>query len=99
VAVGLSGGVFGVLAPGLFADGRFGQGWNQIGTQSYLGIPGQGVTGLVPGPGMAVDWPGQLNAQLLGLAAIAALTAVLVGILFLVLRIALLWWHYTPKEE
>ena len=99
VTVGLSGGVLGVLAPGLFADGRFGQGWNQVGTQDYLGIAGQGVTGLIPAPGFAVDWPGQLNAQLLGLAAIAALTVLLVGTLFLVLRIVMIWWHHVPEEE
>jgi Amt family ammonium transporter len=99
VPVGLLGGVVGVLAVGLFGDGRAGQGWNGTGAESYLGVAGQGVTGLVPALGFAPDWPGQLNAQLVGLAAIAGLTAVLVGALFLVLKVLLLLWRSVPTPE
>ncbi|MFN2224913.1 MAG: hypothetical protein ACK2UY_01375, partial [Anaerolineae bacterium] len=99
IPVGLLGGVLGVLAPGLLADGLAGQGWNGIGAESYLGIPGQGVTGFFPAPGLAPDWPGQINAQLLGLAAIAGLTVALVGALFLVLRVLLLLWRSVPAPE
>ena len=65
------GGVLGVLAVGIFADGTAGQGWNDMGADSYLGVTGQGVSGFLPAPGLAPDWPGQVNAQLVGLAAIA----------------------------
>jgi Amt family ammonium transporter len=101
VPIGLLGGVLGVLAPGILSDGRFGLGWNGIGAETYRGVAGQGVTGLLPAPGAAADWPGQINAQLVGLAAVAALTVVLVGILFLVLKVLFLLWHSvpTPQEE
>jgi Amt family ammonium transporter len=97
--IGLLGGVLGVLAPGFFADGLAGQGWNGIGTEAYLGVSGQGVTGFFPAPGLAPDWPGQINAQLLGLAAIAGLTVALVGALFLILRVLLLLWRSVPVPE
>jgi Amt family ammonium transporter len=99
VPVGLLGGILGVLAAGLFSDGRAGSGWNGIGAESYLGVTGQGVTGFFPAPGMAPDWPGQMNAQLTGLAAISLLTVALVGTLFLVLKVLLLLWHYVPQTE
>jgi Amt family ammonium transporter len=99
VPIGLVGGVVGVLAPGIFSDGRFGTGWNGIGPEAYLGIAGQGVTGLIPATGFASDWPGQINAQLVGLGAIAALTVVLVGALFLVLKVLLVFWHSVPPPE
>jgi len=99
IPVGLLGGVLGVLAPGLFGDGRAGLGWNGIGTEAYLGVAGQGVTGFFPAPGFAPDWPGQVNAQVVGLAAIAALTVALVGILFLVLKVLLLLWRAVPPPE
>jgi Amt family ammonium transporter len=97
--VALLGGILGLLGPGFFAGGDAGQGWNGIGTDSYLGVTGQGVTGLFAAPGFAADWPGQINAQLIGLAAIAGLTVALVGVLFLVLRIVLLFWQAVPEPE
>jgi Amt family ammonium transporter len=99
VPVGLLGGVLGVLAPGLFADGLAGQGWNGVGIEAHLGVAGQGVTGFFPAPGLAPDWPGQINAQLVGLASIAGLTVALVGALFLMLRVLLLLWHAVPAPE
>jgi Amt family ammonium transporter len=99
VPVGLLGGVLGVVAVGLFADGSAGRGWNGIGPDTYLGVVGQGVTGLFPAAGFAVDWPGQVNAQLVGLAAIAGLTVLLVGGLFLVLKVLLLLWRAVPTPE
>jgi ammonium transporter, Amt family len=42
-------GWFGAVAVGIFADGRYGAGWNGIGPASYLGSAGQGVTGLLHG--------------------------------------------------
>ena len=96
IPVGLLGGVLGVLAAGIFSDGHAGQGWNGIGAETYLSVTGQGVTGFFPAPGFAPDWPGQFNAQLVGLAAIAGLTVVLVGALFLVLKVLLLLWRAVP---
>jgi ammonium transporter, Amt family len=42
-------GWFGAVSVGIFADGTYGAGWNGIGATSYLGITGQGVTGLLHG--------------------------------------------------
>jgi Amt family ammonium transporter len=99
VPVGLLGGLLGLLAAGLLPDGTLGQGWNGVGLESYLGVAGQGVTGFFPAPGLAPDWPGQINAQLIGLAAVAGLTAVLVGALFLILKVLLLLWRAVPPPE
>ena len=60
-------GLWGILAVGLFADGTFGQGLNGVGAGLYLGVAGQGVSGvLLLASGMQPDF-GQLTAQLLGL--------------------------------
>jgi Amt family ammonium transporter len=67
--LGLPAGV-GLLLPGLLADGRSGAGWNRVGVESFLGVPGQGVSGAWVAAGLTGDWPGQLYAQLIGLAAI-----------------------------
>jgi len=99
IPVGLLGGLLGVLAVGLLGDGRAGQGWNGIGADAYLGVSGQGVSGLLVAPGFMADWPGQMNAQLVGLAAIAGLTVALVGGLFLVLKVLLLLWRAVPAPE
>lgn len=99
VPVGLLGGVLGVLAPGIFSDGQAGLGWNGIGTEAYQGVIGQGVTGLFPAPGFATDWPGQMSAQLVGLAAISVLTVALVGTLFLVLKVLLALWRAVPPPQ
>jgi Amt family ammonium transporter len=55
-----------LLLVAVFADGRAGRGWNGVGLTAYQGITDQGVSGLVVGPGFNPDWPGQLQAQLLG---------------------------------
>lgn len=54
-------GLLGCLLVGFLADGANGVGWN--------GCP-QGVAGLIAASGLSADWPGQLNAQLLGAGAI-----------------------------
>lgn len=99
IPVGLLGGVMGVLAVGLFGDGLAGQGWNGSGVETYLGVAGQGIAGLIPAPGYAPDWPGQMSAQLIGLAAIAGLTVALVGALFLVFKVLFLLWRAVPAPE
>ncbi|GAB4539110.1 MAG: hypothetical protein Kow0063_27650 [Anaerolineae bacterium] len=63
-------GLLGLLLPALVATGRYGVGWNGVGEESYLGVTGQGVSGLLVASGFAVDWPGQLYAQLVGAVAI-----------------------------
>lgn len=83
IPLGLVGGGWGTLAAALFADGRWGQGWNRIGLEEYLGIAGQGVTGLLPAGGFRSD-PGQLVAQLAGMGTIGLL-AFLGGWLLLLL--------------
>ena len=56
-------GAFGVLAVGIFSDGKYGQGWNLTKTSETAG---HGVTGILyGGPG----W-GQLGAQAIGMATI-----------------------------
>lgn len=64
------GGALGLLAVGLFADGTAGAGWNGIGVAGYLGVAGQGVTGLLA-TGFQPDWPGQMQAQVVSIAALA----------------------------
>jgi Amt family ammonium transporter len=70
VAMHLAGSLLGLLGLGLLADGRAGAGWNGIGTHTFLGIAGQGITGLWPGTGFQPDWPGQLQAQAVAMAAL-----------------------------
>ncbi len=65
------GAALGLLALALLADGTAGAGWNSIGAGEYLGIARQGVTGLLAAKGFQPDWPGQMQAQLVGLAAVA----------------------------
>ncbi len=63
-------GALGLLAVGVFADGRFGQGWHGVGVESYLGVSRQGVTGLLAALPLKPDWPAQIQAQALGIAAL-----------------------------
>lgn len=58
VALGLTGGLLGLVGIALFADGRWGQGWNGVDV---------GVAGLFSGGGTA-----QLTAQFVGIVAIGA---------------------------
>ncbi len=60
------GGLMGLAAVGLLADGSAGAGWNGIGVGEYLRVAGQGVTGLLPASGYRPDFPLQLQAQLVG---------------------------------
>jgi Amt family ammonium transporter len=64
--------LLGLLLPALAADGHYGVAWNGVGRESYLDVAGQGVSGLLTAPGFAMDWPGQLYAQLIGVIAIFA---------------------------
>jgi Amt family ammonium transporter len=60
-------GFWGLLAVALFADGRWGQGWNGI-----SGSPGQGVSGLLVASGFTAN-SSQVSAQLWGGIALFAL--------------------------
>ena len=42
-------GWLGAVSVGIFADGTYGAGWNNVGAAAYLGKAGQGVTGLFHG--------------------------------------------------
>ena len=63
-------GILGWLLVGLLADGTEGVGWNNVGKEIYLGVVGQGVTGLSAKYGYVLDWSSQMKAQLLGTLAI-----------------------------
>ncbi|MCS7061238.1 MAG: hypothetical protein RMN25_08720 [Anaerolineae bacterium] len=81
---GLSG-VIGLLAVGLFANGRFGAGWNGVGAVSFLGQNGLGVVGALTFGNAPAD-PGQLTAQLTAISAIVTLTAAVFSLPALLLR-------------
>jgi Amt family ammonium transporter len=83
------GGLWGLLAVGLFADGTYGAGWNGVGAQTYLETTGQGVTGYWPAAGMVSD-PTQINAQLAGI--VAAVAVVFVGSLLVCRMLNRLGW-------
>ena len=85
-------GLWGALAVGLLADGRWGAGWNHVGAQEYLLVAGQGVTGLLAAPGYASD-SGQLTAQLAGVGAIMFWTLVVGGAVMAITHLAVSAWH------
>ncbi|RME41405.1 MAG: hypothetical protein D6796_15865 [Caldilineae bacterium] len=87
-------GVLGWLAVALLADGSSGAGWNGVGAAVYRGVSGQGVTGLLAASGFVPDWPGQLNAQLTGAAAIVLWTLLLGGVFFRAMA-----WLSRPRQE
>jgi len=57
----------GLVSVSIFADGVAGAGWQQVGAGSYLGVTGQGVTGLLAAPGFQSDFLGQFQAQIIGI--------------------------------
>lgn len=79
--VGFSGS-WALLAAGLLADGTYGAGWNGIGVVEYLGVSGQGITGLFAAANLQND-PGQMSAQLTGALAVSV---VAFGVTWLLLR-------------
>lgn len=58
--------LLGLLAVGILADGSLGSGWQNTGVGTYLGVSGQGVSGLLVAQGYQLDFPGQLQAQVIG---------------------------------
>jgi Amt family ammonium transporter len=93
-ALGIAGGLWGTLAVAIFADGRWGQGWNRVGLEEYHTVAGQGVTGFLPAEGLIGDGPGQLIAQLAGVAAIGLLAFLVGWLLYLGLNVP-----YRPRSE
>lgn len=92
-------GLLGALAVGIFADGRWGAGWNGIGAKEYLLVKGQGITGQLPADAFVVD-SGQLTAQLAGAGAIVVFTLVVGGIVMLVTHLVVCWWpRKTPAPR
>jgi len=94
VPLGIVGGLWGALTVPLFADGRWGQGWNGVGLGEYRTVVGQGVSGLFPVEGFIGDGPGQLIAQLAGIGAISILAFLISWLLFLGLNLP-----YRPRKE
>jgi len=76
---------WGLLAVGLFADGRYGRGWNGVGLEQYLNTVGQGVTGLLTPASVRPDFPQQFYAQLIGLLAIGLFTFAVAWLTFKIL--------------
>jgi Amt family ammonium transporter len=90
--------LLGLLLPALVADGRYGVGWNGVGAESFLGVTGQGVSGLLVAPGFAADWPGQAYAQLLGIVAILVWSGVVTWLLLRGLTGLIQAWQRTGLE-
>ena len=63
--------VVGLLLVGIFADGVVGNGWQMTGVGDYLGVAGQGVSGLFIARGYQIDFPHQLQAQAIGVLALS----------------------------
>jgi Amt family ammonium transporter len=97
VPLGVIGGLLGLLAVPVFADGRWGQGWNGIGQLEYHLVSNLGVVGFFPSPtfgGIPGDGVGQLLAQLAGTGAILALAFLVGWLLFLVMNLP-----YRPRRS
>lgn len=63
--------IIGLLLIGIFADGVVGNGWQMTGQGGYLGVENQGVSGLFVLNGFQIDFPGQLQAQAIGVLALS----------------------------
>ena len=85
-------GIWGLLSLGIFADGKFGAGYNGVGADKYLGVAGQGVTGLLHG-----DF-GQFEAQCIA-AVICIVWSVGIGYLFFKILSKFMRIRVTPEQE
>lgn len=79
-------GLWGLLALAIFADGTVGQGWNRTGLDRYLGVNGQGVTGIFAQTGFVPDSPGQMEAQFFGVVVVSLLSFLSAFAIFFTLR-------------
>jgi ammonia channel protein AmtB len=85
--------LWGLLAVGLLASGQVGAGWNGVGTMAYLNVAGQGVSGRWVAIGWASDWPGQVQAQAFGIAAVVGAATIAMGVLMGSARGLVRAWH------
>jgi Amt family ammonium transporter len=69
-------GIWGLLAAAIFADGRWGMGWNGVGVGEHLGVEGQGISGLILAAGYQPAGVSQLQAQLVGIGALCLVACV-----------------------
>lgn len=81
--------VWGIVSIALFADGRWGAGWNGVGVQEYAGVAGQGVSGWLLAKGMQPAGLGQTYAQLTGMGALLIAALLLPWLIFKIV----LWIH------
>ena len=72
VATTVLNGLLGLLAVSVFADGLWGQWWNGV-SDTYRQVTGQGVTGFLAAADFPGDGPGQLIAQMIGIATFSLL--------------------------
>ncbi|HAJ36613.1 MAG TPA: hypothetical protein DCL15_13080, partial [Chloroflexi bacterium] len=89
--------IIGLLLAGLVADGAAGAGWQMTSLDAHLGVAGQGVSGLLVAQGFQPDFPGQFQAQLIGVAALI-LWGVLTGLLVSA-PLGLLFWGLQHSER
>jgi Amt family ammonium transporter len=74
--------IWGILSVALFADGRWGAGWNGVGVQQYLGVASQGVSGWLVATGLQPAGADQVYAQLTGLSALVVAALLLPWLIF-----------------
>ncbi|HZZ42933.1 MAG TPA: ammonium transporter [Tepidisphaeraceae bacterium] len=72
-------GAWGLIALGLFADGTYGAGFNGVGADKYMGIVGQGVTGLFYGDSK------QFMAEIIDVAVCVGWNVIIGGTIFFVI--------------
>jgi Amt family ammonium transporter len=86
--------IWGILSVALFADGRWGAGWNGVGIQQYGGVVGQGISGWLLARGLQPAGPGQVYAQLTGLSALVIAALLLPWLIFQTVR-----WIYAQGRR
>jgi Amt family ammonium transporter len=86
-------GAWGVIALGLFADGTYGAGFNNVGLDQYLNNAGQGVTGLFYGDSR------QLIAQLIDVGVCVTWNIVVAGAIFWIVGKVLGGNRVAPEVE
>ena len=89
--------IIGLLLAGIVADGVAGVGWQMTGLEAHLGVAGQGVSGLLVAQGFQPDFPGQFQAQLIGVA-VLILWGLLTGLLISA-PLGLLFWGLQHSER
>jgi Amt family ammonium transporter len=89
--------LIGLLLAGIVADGAAGVGWQMTGLDAHLGVTGQGVSGLLVAQGFQPDFPGQFQAQLVGVA-VLILWGVLTGLLISA-PLGLIFWGLQHSER